>query len=60
VDGGWGETGLCVDWHTLGPAGMAARGDMWRSYPHLVRGEIGVITGRTRSYPHCPRHYNKD
>jgi hypothetical protein len=33
---------------------------MWRNYPHLVRREISVITGRTSSYPHCPHHYNKD
>jgi hypothetical protein len=60
VNGEWGEAEVCVDWHTPGPAGIVVRGEMWRSYPHLVRREIGVITGRTSSYPHCPHHYNKD
>jgi hypothetical protein len=39
---------------------MTLAGEMWRRYPQLVRREIGVITGRTSSYPHHPHHYNKD
>ena len=43
VDGQWGSDGLCVDWHTPGPAGIGGTGEMWMGYPHPVRREIRAI-----------------
>ena len=36
--------GLCVDWHTPGPAGIGADGEMWTGYPQPVRSEIHAVT----------------
>ena len=38
------QEGLCVDWHTPGPAGIGARGEMWTGYPQPVRPEIYAAT----------------
>jgi hypothetical protein len=37
-------TGVCVDWHTPGPAGIGAAGEMWMGYQHPVRPEILIMT----------------
>jgi hypothetical protein len=44
VDGPWVTDGLCVDWHTPGPAGIGTAGEMWTGYPHPVRPEIRATT----------------
>ena len=38
------QQGLCVDWHTPGPAGIGALGEMWMGYPQSVRPEIRAMT----------------
>ena len=37
------RSGVCVDWHTPGPAGIAADGEMWTGYPQPIRPEIDVV-----------------
>jgi hypothetical protein len=48
------QAGLCVDWHTPGPSGIAAPGEMWRGYPQSVRPEIRAITGDYGVIPVLP------
>jgi hypothetical protein len=54
VDEPWGSDGLCVDWHTPGPAGIGVSGEMWTGYPHPVRPEIRAITRVVEVIPALP------
>src|SRR5918994_7907205 len=48
------QGGLCVDWHTPGPAGIASPGEMWTGYPHPVRPEIRVTARHSGVIPVLP------
>ena len=37
-----------MDWHTPGPAGIGARGEMWTGYPQSVPPEIRSVTRDSR------------
>jgi hypothetical protein len=54
VDRRWDLDGLCVDWHTPGPSGIAVTGEMWTDYPHPVRHEINATMRDFRVIPALP------
>ena len=43
MDEGLDRGGVCVDWHTPGPAGIGADGEMWTGYPQPLRPEIFAV-----------------
>src|SRR5215208_3629588 len=48
------QRGVCVDWHTLGPAVIGAAGEMWTGYPQFVRPETGATASDSDVIPVLP------
>src|SRR5215212_5757019 len=48
------QRGVCVDWHTPGPAVIEAAGEMWTGYPQSVRPETGATASNSDVIPVLP------
>lgn len=48
------QTGVCVDWHRCVNGVTERAGEMWISYPQVVRTKSGVMTGISGVFPIIP------